>query len=201
LAQVQELVETKLSASSEGELDESMIFDEGFDIGTQLLTPFRFHLGVSHELESVSASAEASVTLPLDNNLGGVSQRLTWNARLGLRGDVASGWTLGGGLFTDRSPSEAPTRFQERQIDYYGVTVALAWLNPYGVYARDGVVLDEPTSLIFGTSVAFSYAIGVGSLASAEVGPAPGGGLLMTPITADVVAHELSLHISSTISE
>jgi hypothetical protein len=101
LAQVQELVETKLSASSEGELDESMIFDEGFDIGTQLLTPFRFHLGVSHELESVSASAEASVTLPLDNNLGGVSQRLTWNARLGLRGDVASGWTLGGGLFTD----------------------------------------------------------------------------------------------------
>lgn len=201
LGQVQELVETNLSASSEDQLSEGMLFDEGLDIGTQLLTPFRFHFGASHELETVSASAEASVTLPLDNNLGGVSQRLTWNARLGLRGDVAPAWTLGGGLFTDRSASQTPTQFQERQINYYGATVALAWLNPYGVYARDGEVLDEPTSLIFGTSVAFSYALGVGSLASAEVGPAPGGGILMTPITSDVVAHEFSLHISSTISE
>lgn len=201
LAQVHELVETELSASSTGELHESMVFDEAFDIGTQLLTPFRFHLGVSHELESLRASAEGSVTLPLENNLAGISQRLTWNARFGLRGNVAPAWTLGGGLFTDRSPSKAPTQFQEHQINYYGATVALAWLNPYGVYSRDGVTMDEPTSLIFGTSVAFSYAVGVGDLVSAEVGPDPAGGLLTTSITSDVVAHEFSLHISSTISE
>lgn len=201
LGQMVDDIETRLLTNSDGEIVEKIDYNASLGLGTQLLTPFRFHAGLNYHFANIQASAEGSLLLPFKNEVADIQQRLTWNARAGLRGEVATRWAIGGGVYTDRSSSEAPEDFPGTQLNFYGVTVAVDWLSAYGVYAIDGVVLEEPHSLIFGTSLAFSYGIGVGQLASAEVGPVAGGQIEINPILSRVVAHEFSLHISSTIAE
>ncbi len=201
VGQAVDRVETTLAASSDGTLENSILYDESIGIGTQAISPFRVHLGVSHEFDSVVGSVESSLSLPFENSLFGVPQRATWNGRLGLKGEINEFLSLGGGIFTDRSSAQTPENFQDRRIDFYGATLAFDWKNSHGIYSKNGRTLEAPESIVFGTTLALSYALGVGELTSAEVGLAPAGGVELTPITANVTAHEFTLHISSSIGE
>jgi hypothetical protein len=126
---------------------------------------------------------------------------MTWNARAGMMTVVSTYWKVGGGIFTDRSPSESPTQLQQSQLDYYGVSVAVDWHRTFGVVSKNGQMLAAPRTMVFGTTVALSYALGLGEIGGAIVGPTPGGGILLEENIVDVVAHEITLHIGSTLAE
>lgn len=194
-------VETGLVADSSGQVDDEVSFNQRFGVSTQVVTPFRFHLGLSHTFDGSTLSFDSSLTLPFENVVFSVQERLTWNARLGIVSDLSEYWKLGGGIFTDRSPYETPTQFQQSQLNFYGVTVGLDWHRTFGVVSRNGKMFEEPRLMLFGTTVALSYAIGLGEMGGAVVGPSPGGGIMLEENVVDVVAHEFTLHIGSTLAE
>ncbi len=201
LGQAAEQIDTEVVGSTDAAVSQTITFDERLALGTQLLSPFRFHFGLSRTLGRFTTSVEGSLLLPFENEALGIDEKSTFNARLGLMAELDPTWTVGGGLFTDRSPAPLPERFLDKKIDYYGATLAVNWKRPYGVYSRDGAFLEQPQALVFGTTLALSYALGVGSIAGALVGPSEFGGLQVAAQPASVFAHEFLLHIATTISE
>ena len=122
---------------------------------------------------------------------GGRLRDATWNMRLGGSFVASERFTLGGGLFTDRSPEPEPTDLGETRIDFYGSSFGVQYRTPHEVSGEDG----EPAGLVFSTTVALRYALGIGQIGSLTFDPlqAP------APDTADVTIHELSLHIGSAL--
>jgi hypothetical protein len=194
-------VESQLVSDSTGLVDESVEFSRRFGVSTQVLTPFRFHSGVAYAWRDTTASAEASLLLPFENELFKLSERSTWNARAGMKSRLNDVWTVGGGVFTDRSSLGEPTQFQQAQIDYYGATIAADWLTYYGVVSKGRRAFEEPRYLTFGTTIALSYALGIGKIGGARVGPSDDGRINIQENVVDVLAHEITLHIASTLGE
>lgn len=201
LGEAVDSVESEFLADSSGDIENSVEFSRKFGVSTQVLTPFRFHSGLSRNFKDTTASVEASVLLPFDNELFDLTERTTWNARAGIRTRLNDFWKAGGGIFTDRSPLQEPELFQQTQIDYYGATIAVDWLRPYGIYSKGRKVFEEPRMLLFGTTLALSYAVGVGNIVGARVGPTSDGGIVFQQNVVDVLAHEITLHIGSTVGE
>jgi len=201
LGQAAHTVETEVLIDENGEEADRISFQKEFGLRTKVLSPFRFHLGGSYDVGSFRVSAEGSLLTALEDSLFEVQERTTWNGRVGLRWAASDFWSFGGGLFTDRSPIESPTQFQQSRLDYYGITLGLDWARSFGVFSQGTERLEEPKILLFGTTVALNYAIGIGEIAGARVGPDPAGGILFDKILSSVVAHEFTLHIGSSISE
>ena len=86
-------------------------------------------------------------------------------------------------------------------IDYYGVSLGLEFGTPYRV-------LDDPPTgapvrrLLMSTTLALSYALGVGDVANIGFTASNGGNQLFetTPLRQNVIAHEFVLHIGSTLA-
>jgi hypothetical protein len=194
-------VQTSLVADSSGTVEDNADFSRRFAVSTQVLTPFRFHVGGAYAFGDWIASADGSLLMPFRNQIFEIEERATFNVRTGLRSEVSEFWTVGGGVFSDRSTLGAPRQFQQSQLDYYGATFAVNWERAYGIVSKGGRMLEEPRALVFGTTVALSYALGLGSIAGARVGPAADGGVELQDNVVDVVAHEITLHIGSTLSE
>lgn len=200
LGQAGKQIETELRVSPDGQAGQDIVFDETLSLGTQVLSPFRFHAGVSKEFERLRGALDLSLLLPYRNELFGIVERATWNARLGAQTELNPNWSVGGGLFTDRSFKEKPSDFLDKQIDFYGVTVAVDWMSSYGVYSKGKRQVAPPRALLFGTTISLSYGLGLGTIAGALVGPGMDG-VDLRAHTSEVVAHEFSLHIASTLAE
>lgn len=195
------VVETSLKATTMGDVEDSIVFENEFDLQAKVLSPFRFHLGVGYDIDRWLVTAEASLLTAFKNEAFGLTERTTWNLRSGVRYALREDWTLGGGIFTDRSPVGSTTNIEQARIDYYGLTLAVDWRNTFGVISRDGVPQEEVSQLFFGTTVAFSYALGLGEIGGAVVGVGADGGMAFEEQSSGVVAQELTLHISSTLGE
>lgn len=196
-----EEIDTEIVAASNGKLNQTITFDESLALGTQVLSPFRFHAGLSRTFGDFVASIEGSLLLPFENSPLDIHEQATFNARLGMAYQLDTNWAIGGGVYTDRSPAPYPEQFLDKKIDYYGLTFAVNRNTPYGVYSRGKDVLDEGQTLVFGTTVAVSYSLGVGTIAGALVGPSESGGIEVAAQPTNVLAHEFLLHIATAISE
>lgn len=201
LGEAVDSVESEVLTDSTGTIENSVEFQRKFGVSTQVLTPFRFHSGLSRDFGETTASVEGSILLSFDNELFELTERTTWNARAGMRTRLSDFWKMGGGLFTDRSPFEDPQIFQQTQIDYYGATIAVDWLRSYGVYSKGRRTFEKPKMLLFGTTLSLSYAVGLGKIAGARVGPTSDGGIVFQQNVVDVLAHEITLHIGSSVAE
>jgi hypothetical protein len=107
---------------------------------------------------------------------------------------------VGGGLFVSPSTSHEPTAFGESQINYYGITAALDMGTPYVVTSRGETKLRKPGKLIFGTTLALTYSVGLGRMVRAEVGFEPGDEFFRQ-VPVDVTAHEIIFSLGSSLSE
>lgn len=175
---------------------------QSLDIGTSIISPLRIHGALSHDFRGeVRAAVEGSLLLPfLDPRLS-VALRPTYNLRVGARKRLGPRFALGGGVFTDLSPNAAPVDFQETQLNFFGTTVAVDLATSYGVYAKNDELYERPKVLRFGTTISLSYALGVGSIVQAQIGPGPNDRVVLDTVLEDVVAHELTLHIGTTVME
>jgi hypothetical protein len=59
----------------------------------------------------------------------------------------------------------------------------------------------EPETLVFGTTLALSYAVGVGDVVRTEFGNDPSTPFSIREVPTSVVAHEFRLHLSSSLME
>ena len=121
------------------------------------------------------------------------------NARLGARVRAGELWTLGTGLFSDRSADRLTEDSEGRDVDYYGFSLGAQIDTPYGVTSRGGVAFAEPRSLIFRTTVVLSYLLGTGQIQRAELGQDAAGSSQLQTLNKDVIDHQLILHLGATL--
>ena len=163
-------------------------------------SPWRARLGGSVLLASgVTLSIEGDVQTKLDNHVVDIERRFTWNLRAGARIALSENLSLGGGLFTDRSPARTDELGAGR-VDFYGGTLGgqyqtVRWL------ARDASASAAPTGakpgVTFASTVAVRYAYGSGKLTGQRLtAPSfdPQGNAV------EVAVHEVTVHLGSGVS-
>ena len=199
--QVVNVVDVETTTIERGAVDgpeeSSSEFDEDFGFASAVVAPPRFHAGVSYTESATRFAFDVNYQLPLHSEGLGIDSAAVLNARAGVREQVSETLALGGGLFSDRSPSQEPFELGERRVDYYGITLAADVTSHYGISSRSGEGYSPPAPLVFGTTLALSYALGLGVLEQAHVG----SDATISGRKTDLLVHELSLHFGGWLSE
>jgi len=199
LYEVRQTVSIQTVANVPGLATHSSTFDEFSGISGAAMSPARMHAGVAYDFDRARVALDLSYQARLRSAATDQDLAPVVNARLGGRYRLSPVFAIGGGLFTDRSAAGTPRSLGEARIDYYGVTAAIDIGTPYGIATRDGKPMTPPGKLVFGTTVALSYALGVGTVVRGELGTSVAG--LYREAPADVTAHEILLHFGSTLME
>jgi len=159
-----------------------------------LVVPFEARLGVACSGPWGWVGVEGAIRPPLRDEERGIDEELLWNARAGGIFTLTRTLSLGGGLFTDNSTLGEPASLLWPAVDYYGATL--------GIRIRSAHRVDDdprPDRLIFTTTLALRYAIGVGQTARALVNPLADGEAVVVLDEQDVLFHEVSLLMGSSI--
>lgn len=172
-------------------------FQEELGLDAAFVAPPRFHFCASHDLESTRLALDLSYQLPLRSPEVELDTRPVVNARVGVREQLSEKVALGGGVFSDRSPQRRQIPLGEQRVNYYGVTIALDLTAPYGIIERDGEQFSQAKSLDFGTTLALSYAFGLGELNQLSVGTDSG----FLERRTDVRLHEFTVHFGGWLAE
>lgn len=167
----------------------SRIDDRGLDPSVfDRMEPGRGDFGVAYRVADGILSGQVELRSAATGD--GILRRPVVNGRVGATFRLGESFSLGGGLFTDHSPSAAPRELGETQVDFYGGAIG-------GQYRTDLEVDDEgkPKGLVLSTTIALRYAYGAGSMGSLTADPrsTPAGAV------ADVTIHEAGLHIGSSV--
>lgn len=198
---IRQLVDVQTTSVAGGDSAEapatSRVFHEDFGFASAVVGPPRFHGGLSYTRDTTRLAFDLNYQLPLYSAALGIDSAAVLNARVGLREQVTPTLALGGGVFSDRSPVDGPLELAERRIDYYGLTLAADLTSHYGVSSRKGQPYSPPTPLVFGTTLALSYALGLGTLQQAHIG----SDASVEGRRTDLLVHELSLHFGGWLSE
>jgi hypothetical protein len=129
-----------------------------------------------------------------------VDWKPTINARLGGKHRLSETLAIGGGIHTDSSPVRRTRDFGDAKLDFYGATFALDFGTRYTVSARESEPLPEGSALRFGSTVALSYALGIGEVTQARFGARTNGADL-SQVQQRVLVHELILYLASSLTE
>lgn len=155
------------------------------------MEPGRIQVGISRGLAGGRLSAQVEYASAATG--GGEVRKPIVNGRVGGAFPVSDRFALGGGLFTDRSPHVDPSDLGETKIHFYGGSFGGQFRTAHDVEEEEGE--EEDRGLVFSTTIALRYAIGLGDI----------GGLTFSPAVppqfavADVTVHEVSLHIGSAL--
>lgn len=154
-------------------------------------SPMRFHAGVSRRLGASQLALEANYQTPFRD--ADSDWKPVVNLRVGGKHRLDERYTIGGGIFSDRAPQRSARVFGETKLDYYGLTIALDRGSRYAISAENGHASKQPRELRFGTTVALTYAIGIGKIVGSD-------GSLQA-VTSSAIAHDIILHVSSSLME
>jgi len=190
-----------VSQQSPGENLHRSDFSDNTGFATSIVKPPRIHVGISKDFGETRLAVEGSYQAPFRNLEVEQDLRPLWNFRVGGRHRFSDTFALGGGLFTNLSANRAATEFGEKQIDFYGVTLAGHLGSPYEVQSRGGKPLWPLGKLLFGTTIGLTYAFGAGTIVRGKIGIDPSNGDLFRPVPQNVFAHEIMLSLGSSIEE
>jgi hypothetical protein len=140
-----------------------------------------------------------SYQLPQKNAVIAADRRSVFNARLGGQVRASETWTLGGGVFSDRSADRLTEDSDGRDVHYYGISLGAQRDTPYGIVSRDGLPSNAEKALIFRTTVVLSYLLGTGQLQRAELRQAADGSSQLETLSKDVIDHQIILHFGATL--
>lgn len=163
----------------------------GEDADFKILAPARFHAGVAADIGEGWISLEGDYAL--HNGESAVSPKLDpiWNVRAGARFPATESANFGLGVFTDRSGAKDPERVGEARVDFYGFAGGIELLTPYTIAGADD-------ALVFSTTIGARYALGVGEAGGLRFTPLAQGPIA-NELTAEVLFHEVTLHLGSTL--
>ena len=140
---------------------------------------------INFDAESVAALRDAT---------GELRQRAYWNVRLGGRYQISRKWTIGAGLFTDRS-GVPDVNVSEIDIDLWGGSLGVQFLSP--VRLAPG---QRAGSLAFRTTVAARYAGGVGRFGQIQLHFPESGAADFSAVfdeTTDATLHFVSVYVGT----
>ncbi len=196
LAQSGSYAVQSLEGSASGQLEFAIEDGMQVDTGLAVSAPLRVRLGAALRIGTARFSLDGDVQTALDES--DVQRRALVNGRFGVRVPVSSSLAIGGGLFTDRSPSASAAGFANEQVDFYGGTLGVTWSTSYTVHEEEEDA-DAPSSIRFSTTAALRYAYGTGTIGGLRfTGSGPEGNAVDMP--SDVTAHELSLNLGSSLT-
>jgi hypothetical protein len=137
---------------------------------------------------------------PMENEEYYIEYEPLWNAAVGGQLAISDALLGGVGLFTDNSPHPRPDDFLVEDVDYYGVAAGLELRTVLDVIEQ-GAAEERPAGepaehelLVFSTTVALRYALGIGQVGALHYDAIDGEFEIPT---ADVIFHEISLHIGA----
>ena len=200
LYQVRQRVKVRLVAEHEERPVANNDFDETSGFDAEVIAPTRVQLGLSQSFGPWRVAAEANYLFPFEDSEQQIETLAVANARAGLRYEVSPTFKIGGGLFTDRATTD-PKSFTQTGLDYYGITVAGELSTPYRTIQKGDETFAAPHSLVFATGVALSYAAGFGRVVRADVVTGEDATLTIVEVPTRAVAHELILHVTSSLGE
>jgi hypothetical protein len=162
--------------------------------GFRQVMPWRFDLGVAYRFHEGWIAIEADIRTPLDDDALELSRDLTWNLRAGTTFRVSDAMSLGFGVFTDQVAGRTLEDIGSWAVNFYGIALGGTIETPMRL--REGAERDV---LVFSTTVAFRYALGVGQSVGnfLEVHASDNVGFQVT--SQDVTVHEITLHIGSAL--
>ncbi|MEY4547806.1 MAG: hypothetical protein RL685_4001 [Pseudomonadota bacterium] len=185
------------------EMEEAPVFQDDFDeqngFSSTVLQPLRAHAGLARQLGAGLLALELSYQLPQKNDTIAADRRGVFNVRLGGQVRASETWTLGGGVFSDRSADRLTQDSDGRDVDYYGISVGAQRDTPYGVVSRDGLPASAGRLLIFRTTVVLSYLLGTGQIQRLELGQDANGTSQLEARNQDVIDHQIILHFGATL--
>ncbi len=174
----------------------TIVFDGQSGFTSGVLRPMRMHLGLARIEEHAKYSLETSAIAPFYDQTTGTKSRAVVNAGAGARFRINQAMAIGGGFHTDFSQAEpnAPT-----VIDYYSVSVGTEFGTAFKQENE-----DDPKApvrhTIATTTLAVSYAVGLGHLANESITVTPDGSIAERNVPSHVVAHEVMFYLGSSIA-
>lgn len=160
----------------------------------KLVTPAELRVGLAWSGPWGWVGLEGSFRPAHRDPARGIDDQLLWNARIGGIFALTRALGLGAGLFTDNSTLARPAGLLAPAVEYYGAT--------FGIRIASAHRVDDdprPDRLVFTTTLALRYALGAGRAATAVVDPfASSSGWALTG-EMDVLFHEVSLLLGSSI--
>ncbi len=158
--------------------------------GVEPIAPARIRVGAAYHGARFSLRIGGDYQHALRNADISVSRQAVVNGRIGVTWRVSTQWTLGGGLFTDRSPQTTPgDNPTERRVHFYGGTLGVQ----YGRTRRLDPAHETERALHFRSTFALRYAYGTGQTVGILLNEA-------SPLVSPHTVHELSLYIGATMS-
>jgi hypothetical protein len=200
LYQVRQQIRTLLTTENGQRPEPSNRFDETSGLDAEIIAPSRVHLGLSRRFELWHVSLEANYQFPFEEGENQIELLAVANARAGLRYQWSRTLRVGGGLYTDRSPTQAKT-FTDNGLNYYGLTIAGELSTPYETIKKGDETFTRPRGLVFATGVALSYAAGFGRVVRADVVTSETAAIEIQEVPTRAVDHELILHVTSSLGE
>jgi hypothetical protein len=190
-----------------GSVGDQTIYNDEVALDGRFLTPGRFNGGLSYQFDRLKLAIEGSyqlpytaatdeVTIPVDESL-----RATINGRIGTRYQVKENFEVGGGFFTNLSTTKELDSLGGSKLNFYGVTLATKVGTPYKISERDGEKLSPEGTMRFGSTFAFTYALGVGKTLHGVVSDTADIESLYEERTYNVVAHEWVFSVGSSLFE
>jgi hypothetical protein len=154
----------------------------------------RITTGVAKREGPVEISGEVEYR---PSGVGGVyAERAVVNVRTGVLWTVRQDTLLGMGVFTDRTGAGPPGTFPDARVDYQGLAVGWKQRHSVRLHAREAA-----GSLLFSTTVAVRYALGVGQSTRIrfDFREAPTTGLVgrVADEQVSVVYHEASVYLGT----
>lgn len=186
---------TALGDATGGNADIELI-DHGATARSTILVPARASVGASYDIgRTTTLAIDTRLRAPYSNGTESLG-RSTVDFRAGVRTRTSDQVWLGGGLYSDRSTAPLAASGASA-IHFYGGTFGVELGSPYRVVdPKDG----KRSTMRFGTTLALSYAIGLGTVPNLVVSQR-GDELQIDTRRDHVVAHEVLLMVGSTISQ
>ncbi len=164
------------------------------------LEPGQLILGMAYRFRKFWLGLEVEVSHALWLKAFETHYKWNLNARVGGRFWIRDKFSVGFGLFTDRSPKRELSDWliSDSYTDYYGVVCGFEWRSIYHI--RKGA---QNHRLLMRTTITVRYAVGPGKLAAMDHGPAEATMQEMARLGVDprdTLFHALSLQISASLS-
>lgn len=156
-----------------------------------VLTPGNFNLALGYQWDRGWFAFEIDFHPPLEVP-DVVQRRFVWNIRIGGRVELDDNLAFGAGLFTDQSEQQPITDLNQTRVDFYGLTGGFEVRTPHDLGEN-----EDADDLIFSTTIAVRYALGVGEVGGLLFDPQRGIEQATRPV--ETTVHEVGLHIGSAL--
>jgi hypothetical protein len=163
-------------------------------LGFHVARPIRVRLGVAWAWGRSWLAVEGDAQPGLTETTIAVTREPTVNVRAGGMIEIAPETWLGFGAFTDRSAEPTPASLVSSRIHYYGASVGLRLDHPHDLSPH-----ERAKNVVFSTTIGLRYEYGAGELGGIEFERTPTDTPPGATSTVPAHAHEIGIHLGSTV--